>query len=92
MTLEGNTILSSSILINEHHCDLLVPFTSGVHIHLVFCACRRSQSVTDTQDYATLDVEVELEEDGWTFGESIIRSLEAEGITIFDVVNPQTNR
>lgn len=48
--------------------------------------------MTDTQDFTTMDVQVELEEDSWTFGESIMRSLEAEGITIFDVFNPQTNR
>ena len=48
--------------------------------------------MTDTQDYTTMDVQVELEEDGWTFGESIMRTLEAEGITVFDVVNPQTKR
>ena len=35
---------------------------------------------------------VELEDGGCTFGESIMKSQEAKGVTIFGVVNLQTKR
>lgn len=55
-----------------------------------------SANLLDNLDPSWIDVDVELieEEDedgvGWSFGETIMKRLEQEGIFVFDVENPQT--
>jgi hypothetical protein len=39
-----------------------------------------------------IDIQVMLNDGDWSFGENIIKSLEAEGILLFNMENPQTTR
>lgn len=54
-------------------------------------ACRHTISLQDELEECG-NIEVILNKEDWSFGENIMKCLEAEGIVLFNIEEPQTLR
>ena len=56
--------------------------------------CSRTSSLQNklNEVNSNVDIQITLDDGGWSFGENVMKCLEAEGILLFNMENPQTSR